>query len=72
MFSIKQKHNSLKPWDYIIVTRRNDYMILENADLDVREYFNSMPTAIKEMIMQDGVEIKSVEQLKAIEENFKK
>lgn len=47
-------------------------MILENADLAVREYFNSMPTAIKEMIMQDGVEIKSVEQLKAIEENFKK
>ena len=47
-------------------------MILENADLAVREYFNSMPTPIKEMIKQDGVEIKSVEQLKAIEENFKK
>lgn len=47
-------------------------MILETADLDVREYFNSMPTAIKEMIMQDGVKIESIEQLKAIEENFKK
>ena len=47
-------------------------MILENMNTDIREYFNKMPTSLQELIMQDGVKIESVEQLKEIEKNFTK
>ena len=47
-------------------------MILENMNTDIREYFNKMPTSLQELIMQGGVKIESVEQLKEIERNFTK
>ncbi len=47
-------------------------MGLEFANDMAKKYFDSMPSAIQEMIMQDGIKIESVDQLKAIEENFSK
>lgn len=40
----------------------------ENAA--VRDYFETLPTSLKEIIMQDNSRFESVEEIKAFAENF--
>ena len=41
-------------------------------DPNMKQYFDTLPPSVQETIMQSGVQVDSLEQLKACAENFMK
>ncbi|MBQ2676328.1 MAG: hypothetical protein IJF54_02865 [Clostridia bacterium] len=40
------------------------------SNSDVQQYFNTLPPAVQETVIQSGVQITSVDHLKQVVENF--